>query len=651
MPVFTTAQECIDIFQRFSCTWMTAGPAPLKAMCDYVKENPQRLPAGLRFLGGGGAAIAPALFEEIEKTFAVPLLYGWGLTESVGTVTFNPRRGKRKSASVGLPFGCEVAILDAEGNILPADTCGEVVLRGNTLAHYEGETRGPSEWMGTGDEGYLDSEGYLYITGRIKELINKGGMKISPYEVEAQLMQLPGILEAACFTIPHQRLGEDIACVIVAKPESGLSAAGIRDYLFQHLARYKVPTRVLFENQIPKGPTGKIQRVKLAAYYQERLQQDLAASHVAPRTPLEEKLAAIWSRLIEVDSVGVQDDFFALGGDSLGVSLMVAEVESEFNCVLPASVILHANTVEKVAKFIAETQGRSTTIIPLRAAGTKPPVYVMHYLTGEVRGLEDLFQAIDPDYPIHGICFTNLYKSLKKSGPGTASLREIISHYADELCTQSIKGPIYLVGHSFGGFLAQELACQLQQRGCEVAFVGVLDTKNLGFLPHLPFFRRIKAKSFGGFRSALRWTAQVVRSKTLIHDRNRRPVAIRDYLTYFRDEFRQWQEQPVAAVLADRRAKKEVKAFLINALSQHVCQRFNGKLTVFRAVDNIMDKSGYYYRTEDILGWVNLADEIEVIDIRGTHINIIKPPYVQTLGIRLNECLRRNSPAQSIGSL
>ncbi len=315
VPGFTTAKECLGYFHRFSCTWTTAGPAPLKALCEYVKDNPgEGFPACLHFLGGGGAPISPEVFAEVEETFGVPLLYGWGLTESSGAVTVMPPQGPCKRDSVGVSFDCEIAILDETGRELPAGELGEVVLRGRTLAQYEGEDRPPDAWMGTGDQGYLDSDGYLFITGRIKELVNKGGTKISPYEVEDQLLRLPGVLEAACFAIPHPRLGEDAACAVVAKPETVLTAAGVRDFLVQHLARFKVPSRIIFVDRIPKGPTGKIQRVKLAEVFQTALWEDLAAAFVAPRTPVEEKLALMWSQLIGIERVGIEDDFFAMGG-------------------------------------------------------------------------------------------------------------------------------------------------------------------------------------------------------------------------------------------------------------------------------------------------------------------------------------------------
>jgi acyl-CoA synthetase (AMP-forming)/AMP-acid ligase II len=176
----------------------------------------------------------------------------------------------RKPGSVGIAAGPEVAIMGESGLLTEADAIGEVVIRGpnvtggyenNPAANAEGFTDG---WFRTGDQGLLDSEGYLTITGRLKEIINRGGEKISPREVDEVLMDHPAVSQVVTFALPHDKLGEEVACVVVLRDGSHASEREIRDFVGARLADFKTPRKVLFRDEIPKGATGKLQRIGLA---------------------------------------------------------------------------------------------------------------------------------------------------------------------------------------------------------------------------------------------------------------------------------------------------------------------------------------------------------------------------------------------------
>ena len=193
------------------------------------------------------------------------------MTEAAHQMASNPLPpAERRPGSVGIAAGPEVAIMDNENNLLPSGKVGEIVIRGdNVTLGYDNNPVANSEafikgWFRTGDQGIMDESGYLQITGRLKEIINRGGEKISPREVDEVLMGHPFVDQAVTFSIPHKSLGEDIAAVLVAKEGSEIDINQIREFASKKLSSYKIPRQILVRDQIPKGSTGKVQRIGLA---------------------------------------------------------------------------------------------------------------------------------------------------------------------------------------------------------------------------------------------------------------------------------------------------------------------------------------------------------------------------------------------------
>ena len=202
--------------------------------------------------------------------FNVPVIESYGTTE-VSMVTCNPLPPRpRKAGSVGVAVGAEVAILDEAGNVLPAGATGEVVVRGTSMmqgydnAAVANRSAFTDGWFRTGDQGYMDAEGYLFITGRMKEAINRGGEKIAPQEVDDVLMDHPAVAQAVTFAMPHARLGEEVAAAVVLHPHALATDSDLRQFAAARLAAFKVPQRVFIVDDLPTGPTGKLQRLGLA---------------------------------------------------------------------------------------------------------------------------------------------------------------------------------------------------------------------------------------------------------------------------------------------------------------------------------------------------------------------------------------------------
>jgi acyl-CoA synthetase (AMP-forming)/AMP-acid ligase II len=177
---------------------------------------------------------------------------------------------QRKPGTVGLAAGPEVAVMDADGQLLPPQREGEIVIRGANVT--KGYAKNPTAnaaaftngWFRTGDLGYIDQDGYLTISGRLKEIINRGGEKIAPREVDDVLMEHPAIAQVVTFALPHDKLGEAVAAAVVLKDDSAVSESDLRNFVSGRLAAFKVPSRIIFVSEIPKGPTGKMQRIGMA---------------------------------------------------------------------------------------------------------------------------------------------------------------------------------------------------------------------------------------------------------------------------------------------------------------------------------------------------------------------------------------------------
>jgi acyl-CoA synthetase (AMP-forming)/AMP-acid ligase II len=178
---------------------------------------------------------------------------------------------ERKPGSVGIAAGPEVAIMDPDGRLLPAGETGEIVIRGeNVTSGYESNPKANAEafthgWFRTGDQGVMDAEGYLTLTGRLKEIINRGGEKVSPREVDEVLMDHPAVAQVVTFAIPHDKLGEEVGAAVVLREGASLAEKELREFAGKRLADFKVPRKVIFLDEIPKGATGKLQRIGLAA--------------------------------------------------------------------------------------------------------------------------------------------------------------------------------------------------------------------------------------------------------------------------------------------------------------------------------------------------------------------------------------------------
>jgi acyl-CoA synthetase (AMP-forming)/AMP-acid ligase II len=253
-------------------TWYTAVPTMHQLVLSRASRQKEVIERNkMRFIRSSSASLPPTVMAELEKTFGAPVIEAYGMTEASHQMATNPLPpAGRKPGSVGMGAGVKVAIMDDDGNILANGATGEVVIQGgNVTAGYENnptanETSFTDGWFRTGDQGHLDENGYLFLTGRIKEIINRGGEKVSPREVDEILLQHPAVAQAVAFAIPHERLGEEVAAAVVLAEGASADERELKDHAAKQLADFKLPKQIIILADIPKGPTGKVQRIGLA---------------------------------------------------------------------------------------------------------------------------------------------------------------------------------------------------------------------------------------------------------------------------------------------------------------------------------------------------------------------------------------------------
>ena len=253
-------------------TYYSAVPTMHQAVLVRAPRNRDAIERTcLRFIRSASAPLLPQVMEELEATFGVPVIESYAMTEAAHQMTSNPLPpAARKPGTVGVAAGPEVSIMDEEGAHLSPGEIGEIVIRGpNVTRGYENNPAANAEaftegWLRTGDEGVMDAEGYLRITGRLKEIINRGGEKISPREIDEAILDHPAIRQVVAFAMPHPKLGEEVAAAAVLRLGKTATPEEIRAFAADRLADFKVPRKILILKEIPKGPTGKLQRIGMA---------------------------------------------------------------------------------------------------------------------------------------------------------------------------------------------------------------------------------------------------------------------------------------------------------------------------------------------------------------------------------------------------
>lgn len=480
--------ELIDTYHPLG---MTVLPAMLKELVEAAPNFPEFVArSSVRYFSLASAPLSIELGEEARRTFNADLLITYGMTELGGLTVISTLSGNYyRPGSVGQAVpGIEIIIANEDGSPLPEGEVGEVLVRKRgAFTGYVGDPQATASfqhagWFHTGDLGYLDPDGNLFLKGRLKEIVNRGGEKVSPDEVEHVLIQHPAIREAAVFGIPNLALGEDLAAAVVVCDPT-ITARTLRIFVAEALTSQKVPGKILIVDKLPRTATGKLQRSALPRLLglidvgdnQHQARLPLAPASVAPRSSVEQQLAEIWTSTLGIADISIHDDFFdALGGTSLQGAQLVINVGKAFSLTLPVSSLLEAPTIAEMATLMSNLSGNVifSSLIPIQPYGSKPPLFCVPAFGGQVVSFRPLSLHLGIDQPVYGL--------QTPGSDGTTRPFDRIDALAEYL-VKAIRakyptGPYLLLGKSYGGMVALEIARQLRQSGENVALLGLLDS-------------------------------------------------------------------------------------------------------------------------------------------------------------------------------
>ena len=378
------APRFFGLVDALAPTWYTAAPTMHQAIASRVESHRDVLERRrLRLIRSCSAALPRDTRDALERAFGAPVVEAYGMTEACHQIASTPLPVSRdKAGSVGVACGTRIAIRDPQsGQLLATGQSGEIVLQGPSItAGYEAAPEANAQtfvdgWFRTGDQGRLDADGYVFITGRLKEIINRGGEKVSPLEVDQALAAHPAVAQACAFALPDSRLGETVAAAIVLKPGAVCSERDLREFVAGRLATFKVPDRVVFVDALPRTPTGKVQRLGMAG----RLGLDAARPAPVPTPPaatpaagsssraafLRRVLKAIWCDVLGVEDVADDLPFFDAGGDSVLAAQVVSRVRDMLHVELSVVALFDEPTIAGLARAI-ERAGSAPATAPAR---------------------------------------------------------------------------------------------------------------------------------------------------------------------------------------------------------------------------------------------------------------------------------------------
>ena len=353
-----SAAELPALLDEFEPTTFWTNPATLATAVAVL--DGRRL-SSLRYVRSSSAALPATLQSRVEDALGVPVVQGYGMTETLLIATNPPPPGRRCAGSVGLAHTPQIAIRGDDWELLPAGSVGEITVAGpGVIAGYEGDAQAnrvafDGEWFRTGDLGYLDEDGYLFLTARKSELINRGGMKVSPSEVDEILMRHPEVRVAVTFPVAHASLGEDVVTAVVLHDGGSISGRALREFGTEHLPPFKVPSTIVTVKDLPVSATGKIRRDELAAL----LADSLHSPYVAPADPHETLIASTIAEVLGIAQVGSADNFFGIGGDSLRAGQVLARIAVLTGVELDVMSLFRAPTVAELARLLESAERNS----------------------------------------------------------------------------------------------------------------------------------------------------------------------------------------------------------------------------------------------------------------------------------------------------
>ena len=619
-------------------TWYTAGPTLHHAILPLIESHPEILDrAPLRFVRSIGAPLSQALLELLEHTLRAPVLEGYGMTEA-GAITSNAPDCRRRG-SAGRTTGSQVAIMSDAGDFLPPGLDGEIVVRGPAVmssyrSHPEANRLAfRAGWFRTGDLGRLDADGFLFVTGRIKDIINRGGEKILPGEIEEVLAAHPAVVEAVAFGVAHPTLGEDVAAAVVLRAGSHVDESEVRRFAGERIADFKLPRRIFFLETIPKGATGKASRADLTA----RFKLEIDATRMAPDTDAGQRLARIWQRILKSDNIGVRDNFFELGGDSLALTLMMAEADIDLSPQDRAEFLASPTieTLERIETRLPARRSETAATVALQPEGSRVPFFCIPGAGENSYHFTDLSRELGKDQP-----FIVVRDPRPLAQRGVYTVEQHAELFWEAIRRVRPSGPYVLGGYCYGGIVAFEIARRLLAAGQDVRMVVLFEVPTPGYPKVVRHWKKY-------FRNSAAVTRGFLRGE-------RRPYweQVRAHLSVWSGLFRRKRQAVArrALVAAGMQAAIEpmepVELRNERAGRAYIPRRLECDIAHFLAAD---EHHSTLILDDARLGWRDVAGrEFSVHRVPGIKDRIFLPPNVSELAMRVRSLLEHVNAESTI---
>jgi thioesterase domain-containing protein/acyl carrier protein len=591
------------------------------------------IPASVRVVNLAGEPLPQSLVQQLYEQKTIERVYDlYGPSEDTTYSTF-ALRSPTQPATIGRPVAnTQIYLLDEWLQPVPIGVPGELYIGGDGLARgylkrpeltAEKFIANPFGGAGTrlyrtGDVARYQEDGNLQYVGRSDQQVKVRGYRIELGEIEATLRAHNSIRDIAV-TTNDQRL---VAYVVrsPAVESNGVTLASVlREFAGSKLPQYMVPAFFVELDTLPLTPNGKLNRQALPA--PEESHALLSKDPVAPRDTLEEQLVKLWSRILQTKAIGVTDNFFDLGGNSLLAARLFAQIHNRFGKNLPLATLFASPTIEQLANVLRESEAEATwsSLVPIQPHGSKPPLFCVHAAGANVLIYRPMSRHLGDDQPIYAL----QAQGLDGRQQPLRSVEEMATRYLKEIRAFQRDGPYYLLGASFGGLVAFEMAQQLVSQGQEVAFLGMLNTNcpvySVGkkLICHLGHLRQ------RGLLNYSRSLAESIKRRLNLgtSDHNTSKTEVRNLIPEQADDA---LAQTVAAIF-----DAEQKYIPAN-------KRFPGKVTLFWADEAARDFE------DNRLAWGKLAaGGFEVHVVPGTHTRMREEPHVQTLVEKLRPCLEK----------
>jgi amino acid adenylation domain-containing protein len=622
----------IKLLRDFAVTTVTLPPSVLAVL------PANELPA-LRTIIVAGEACSRDLFAKWSS--GRRFFNAYGPTESTVCATIAECTDSSDSPPIGRPIAnIQVYILDAQLQPVPIGIPGELYIGGAGLARgYINEpeltayrfilnpftNEQGSRLYKTGDRARYLPDGNIEFLGRLDDQVKIRGFRIELGEIEAVLGQHPAVQETVVVVREDIPGSKRLIAYVVVNQTSAPTVSQLHQFLKQKLPEYMIPSAIVKLEALPLTPNGKVDRRALLA--PDTARPELQSAFVAPRDTLELQLVQIWEDVLNVRPIGVTDNFFNLGGHSLLAVRLIALLQQQFGQNLPLATLFQAPTIEHLASNLRQPTDRQqwSPLVKIQSGGSKRPFFCVPGAGGNVLYFYHLARHLGSDQPFYGL----QARGLDGEQMPHTQVEDMAAYYIEALQTVQPQSPYLLGGHSFGSYVAFEMALQLLHQGQEVALLAILDTP-----APLPRNKSVEFEHDDDARHLIdvATTIEQLLGKNLsVSYEDLQPLAPDEQLNYILERLKTVNFFPPEAKLPQLRGL--VQVFKANHQTHYVQQEvYPNQITVFPASEQFWD--------DPAMGWDKVSSEpVETYSVPGDHITMVTEPHVRVLGEKLRACL------------